>query len=91
MPQAQSIVQRRRARRADERRARATRLRMGGVGLGMVVSLLLALLILLAALEYANLTSNLPNISKSCRPCSTHPMGSCCSPRAFMIAPASIS
>ena len=39
-----------------------TRLRMGGVGLGMVVSLLLALLILLAALAYANLTSNLPNV-----------------------------
>jgi membrane peptidoglycan carboxypeptidase len=62
MPQAQSIVQRRRARRADERRAGATRLRMGGVGLGIVVSLLLALMILLAALEYANLTSDLPNI-----------------------------
>jgi len=62
MPQAQSIVQRRRARRADERRARDTRLRIGGVGLGMLVSLLSALLILLAALAYANLTSNLPNV-----------------------------
>ncbi len=62
MPQTQSIVQRRRARRADERRAHATRLQMGGVGLGMIVSFLLALLILLAALAYANLTSDLPNV-----------------------------
>src|SRR5271157_1161265 len=63
MPQTQSIVQRRRARRADERRARATRLQMGGIGIGMIVSFLLALLILLTALAYANLTSNLPNVS----------------------------
>jgi membrane peptidoglycan carboxypeptidase len=62
MSSTQSIVQRRRARRADERRSRSTRLRMGGVGLGMLVSFLLALLILLIALAYANLTSNLPNI-----------------------------
>jgi len=62
MPQTQSIVQRRRARRADERRARATHLRMGGVGLGMIVSFLLALLILFGALAYANLTRDLPNI-----------------------------
>ena len=62
MPQTQSIVQRRRARRADERRARATRLRMGGVGIGMIISFLLVLLILLTALAYANLTSNLPNV-----------------------------
>jgi membrane peptidoglycan carboxypeptidase len=62
MPQTQSIVQRRRARRADKRRARATRLQMGGVGLGMIVSLVLALLILLVALAYANLTKNLPNV-----------------------------
>ena len=62
MPQTQSIVQRRRARRADERRARATHLRMGGVGLGMIVSFVLALLILSGALAYANLTSNLPNV-----------------------------
>jgi membrane peptidoglycan carboxypeptidase len=62
MPPTQSIVQRRRARRADEHRVRTTRLRMGGVGLGMIVSFLLALMILLAALAYSNLTSNLPNI-----------------------------
>ena len=63
MPQTQSIVQRRRARRADEHRARATRLRMGGVGIGIIISFLLVLLILLTALAYANLTSNLPNVS----------------------------
>ena len=62
MPQTQSIVQRRRARRADERRARATRFQMGGIGLGMIISFLLALLILSGALAYANLTSNLPNV-----------------------------
>jgi len=62
MPQTQSIVQRRRARRADQRRDHAARLRMGGVGIGMIVSFVLALWILLAALAYANLTSNLPNI-----------------------------
>jgi membrane peptidoglycan carboxypeptidase len=62
MTQTQSIVQRRRARRADERRVRATRLRMSGVGIGMIISFLLVLLILLTALAYANLTSNLPNV-----------------------------
>jgi len=62
MSSTQSIVQRRRARRADERRARAARLGMGGVGLGMIISFLLVLLILLTALAYANLISNLPNV-----------------------------
>ncbi|HEY9152472.1 MAG TPA: transglycosylase domain-containing protein [Anaerolineales bacterium] len=62
MPQTQPIVQRRRARRADERRVRSTRLRMGGIGLGMIISFLLALTILFAALAYANLTNNLPNV-----------------------------
>ena len=62
MPQTQSIVQRRRARRADERRARATRFQMGGIGLGIIISFLLALLILFTALAYASLTSNLPNV-----------------------------
>ena len=63
MPQTQSIVQRRRARRADERRARATRFQMGGIGLGIIISFLLALLILFTALAYASLTSNLPNVA----------------------------
>jgi len=62
MPQTQSIVQRRRARRADERRAHATRFQMGGIGLGIIISFLLALLILFTALAYASLTSNLPNV-----------------------------
>ena len=63
MPQTQSIVQRRRAHRADERRARAMRLQMGGIGIGIIISFLLVLLILLTALAYANLTSNLPNVA----------------------------
>jgi len=62
MSSTRSIVQRRRARRADEHRTRAAHLRMGGIGFGMIVSFLLALLILFAALAYANLTSNLPNV-----------------------------
>jgi membrane peptidoglycan carboxypeptidase len=36
---------------------------MGGVGIGIIISFLLVLLILLTALAYANLTSNLPNVS----------------------------
>src|SRR5574341_598217 len=40
----------------------ATRLRIGWMGFGMLLSLVLALLILLAALAYANLTRDLPNI-----------------------------
>ena len=62
MSSTQSIAQRRRSRRADERRARSTRLRMGGVGIGMIVSFALALTILFGALAYAGLTRNLPNI-----------------------------
>ncbi len=57
-----NIVQRRRARRADQHRASSSRWRMGGVSLGIFVSFLLALVILVAALAYANLTSNLPNV-----------------------------
>ena len=57
-----SIVQRRRARRADRHRANSSRWRMGGVSFGIFVSFLLALVILAAALAYANLTSNLPNV-----------------------------
>ncbi len=62
MPQTRSIVQRRRARRAGERRVRTTRLKMGGIGIGMIVSFLLALLILFGARAYASLTSNLPSV-----------------------------
>jgi membrane peptidoglycan carboxypeptidase len=57
-----SIVQRRRGRRADESRAHASGFRLGGVGVGIVVSLLLALGILFVALTYADLTRDLPNV-----------------------------
>ena len=62
MPDTTSIVRSRRARRLDQRRARESRLRMGGLGLGIVISLIIALLILLAGLAYAYLTSDLPNV-----------------------------
>jgi membrane peptidoglycan carboxypeptidase len=61
MPQPTSIVRSRRAHRADQRRARETYFRMGGVGFGILLSLLLAFLILLAGLAYADLTRGLPN------------------------------
>jgi membrane peptidoglycan carboxypeptidase len=57
-----SIVQRRRARRADQQRANSSHWRMGGVSLGIFISFLLFLLILAVALAYANLTSNLPSV-----------------------------
>lgn len=57
-----SIVRRRRSRRAEGRHARATRFRMGGVGFGIILSLLIAIIILLAALAYADLTRDLPNV-----------------------------
>ncbi len=63
MPQATSIVRSRRARRIDQHRARTRSLRMGGVGLGIIVSLLLGVCILLAALAYAGLTGGLPNVA----------------------------
>src|SRR5581483_8014808 len=57
-----SIVRRRRARRAEQRHTRETRSRMGGVGFGIILSLLIAIIILLAALAYADLTRDLPNV-----------------------------
>src|SRR5574341_1695881 len=62
MPQTAAILRHRRERRADRHRASATRMRIGWMGFGMLLSLVLALLILLAALAYANLTRDLPNI-----------------------------
>jgi len=41
---------------------RETRFRMGGVGFGIILSLLIAIIILLAALAYADLTRDLPNV-----------------------------
>ncbi len=63
MPDPTSLVRSRRNRRLDERGVRQTRLRMGGVGLGILFSFLLALLILAAALAYADLTRDLPNVA----------------------------
>lgn len=57
-----SIVQRRRARRADQHRTDSSRWRMGGVSFGIFASFLLALIILAAALAYADLTRDLPNV-----------------------------
>lgn len=55
------IVRNRRARRAGQRRERAARLRRGGVGLGILFSLLMAVAILMGGLAYANLTRDLPS------------------------------
>jgi membrane peptidoglycan carboxypeptidase len=62
MPDTRSLVRARRTRRLDQRRARESRWRMSGVGIGLVVSLVLALLILATGLAYADLTRDLPNI-----------------------------
>jgi membrane peptidoglycan carboxypeptidase len=62
MPQPASIVRSRRAHRQDQHRASEKYFQMGGLGLGILFSLLLALLILLAALSYADLTRGLPNV-----------------------------
>jgi membrane peptidoglycan carboxypeptidase len=62
MPQPSSIVRSRRAQRLDHRRARETYFQMGGIGFGILISLLLAVLILVAALAYAGLTRGLPNV-----------------------------
>ncbi|MBI3738184.1 MAG: hypothetical protein HY258_03965, partial [Chloroflexi bacterium] len=62
MSETTSIVRRRRSRRAEGRHVRETRFRMGGVGFGIILSLLIAIIILLAALAYANLTRDLPNV-----------------------------
>lgn len=64
MPSPDELVRLRRGRRLDQRRKRETRLRAGGVGVGIVISFIAGLLILLVALGYANLTSNLPNVDE---------------------------
>ncbi len=56
------LVRSRRNRRLDQRRRRATRLRAGSVGLGLILSGFAGLLILVTALSYANLTRDLPNV-----------------------------
>jgi membrane peptidoglycan carboxypeptidase len=62
MPQTASILRHRRERRADRRRVSATRLQISWIGFGMLLSLVLALLILLTALAYADLTRDLPSV-----------------------------
>ena len=62
MPSPDALVRLRRDRRLDERRRREARLRAGGVGFGLIISFLAGLAILLIALGYASLTSDLPNV-----------------------------
>ena len=57
-----SIVRKRRARSMDQRRTRERRFQIGGIGFGIIVSLLLAVAILFTALTYADLTRNLPSV-----------------------------
>ena len=90
MPHPDSIVRSRRAQRLEQRRARETYFRMGGVGLGILISLLLAFLIVVAALAYADLTQGLPNVDVL--PTLLNPPdGLCCNPHKSSTAPASIS
>ncbi len=63
MPDRAALVLSRRNRRLDRRRAHDTRMRMGGIGLGILLSFLIAILILLGALAYADLTRDLPNVA----------------------------
>jgi membrane peptidoglycan carboxypeptidase len=62
MPSPDALVRLRRNRRLDQRRRRETRLRAGGVGLGLIISFIAGLLILVTALGYASLTSDLSNV-----------------------------
>lgn len=62
MPSPASIVRKRRDRLREQGRRRERRWRAGGMGLGIVVSILVALLILAGGLAYADLTRDLPNI-----------------------------
>src|SRR5512133_3641475 len=63
MPDRASIVRSRRARRKDEQQVRRARGLMGGIGLGILLSIVTAILILFAALAYADLTRGLPNVA----------------------------
>jgi membrane peptidoglycan carboxypeptidase len=56
------IVRNRRARNADQRHMRDGRFQFGGIGIGIVLSFLLAALILFGALTYADLTRDLPSV-----------------------------
>ncbi len=63
MPDPSAIVRSRRLRQLDQRRARLSGFKRTGLGLGIISSLLLAVLILLGALAYADLTRDLPNVA----------------------------
>src|SRR5512135_2266899 len=63
MPERASIVLSRRQRRVNRQASRRQWRLMGGLGLGIVISIVLAVLILLGALAYADLTRDLPNIA----------------------------
>ena len=62
MSRTASILRKRHARAMDQRRARERRSQIGGIGFGIAVSLVLAVLILFTALTYADLTRDLPNV-----------------------------
>ena len=62
MPSAANIVHGRRERQLARRRSRDRLAYRGGVGLGILASIGLALLLLVAALAYADVTHDLPNI-----------------------------
>ncbi len=57
-----SILRKRHARSVDKRRAREGRFQIGGIGFGIIISLLLAVVILFVALTYADLTRDLPSV-----------------------------
>ena len=62
MPDRSSLVLSRRTRRASDRRAHRSGLRFTGLGFGILLSILFAVLILAGALAYADLTRDLPNV-----------------------------
>ncbi len=62
MPDRTPLVRSLRVRRESDRRARLSGLRFTGLGLGILLSLVLAVLILFGALAYADLTRDLPNV-----------------------------
>src|SRR5512142_104236 len=63
MPDRTSVVLSRRNRLKERQGSRRRWRLMGGVGLGILVSILVAILILLGALAYADLTRDLPNVA----------------------------
>jgi membrane peptidoglycan carboxypeptidase len=62
VPSPATIVRGRRERRLARRRSRDRLAYRGGVGLGIVASIALALLLLAGALAYADVTHDLPNV-----------------------------